>query len=139
MKKYLYFLLVALFATMSFALTSCGDDDDEPTGSEKIEIIGTWKSTTVLDEDGWTQTDYVQFKDGGSYVNVILTDLYGMEDKEVSKGTWSVNGNKITTKTEAGSFTSTIKNSTKDLLIIEALGEEMTYKRVSDSEINKYL
>lgn len=139
MKKYLYFLLVALFATMSFTLTSCGDDDDEPTGSEKIEIIGTWKSTTVLDEDGWTQTDYVQFKDGGSYVNVILTDLYGMEDKEVSKGTWSVNGNKITTKTESGSFTSTIKNSTKDLLIIEALGEGMTYKRVSDSEINKYL
>lgn len=30
MKKYLYLLFVALFATMSFALTSCGDDDDEP-------------------------------------------------------------------------------------------------------------
>ncbi len=30
MKKYLYLLFVALFATMSFSLTSCGDDDDEP-------------------------------------------------------------------------------------------------------------
>ncbi|MCM1222106.1 MAG: hypothetical protein NC548_47315 [Lachnospiraceae bacterium] len=30
MKKYLQFLFVALFATVSFALTSCGDDNDEP-------------------------------------------------------------------------------------------------------------
>ena len=29
--------MVALFATMSFALTSCGDDDDEPDGPDKIE------------------------------------------------------------------------------------------------------
>ena len=32
MKKYLYLLFVALFATLSFSLTSCGDDDDEPNG-----------------------------------------------------------------------------------------------------------
>ena len=33
MKKYLNLLFVALFATMSFALVSCGDDDepDDPT------------------------------------------------------------------------------------------------------------
>ena len=30
MKKYFYFLFVALFATMSFTLTSYGDDDDVP-------------------------------------------------------------------------------------------------------------
>lgn len=30
MKKYLYLLFVALFATISFSLTSCGDDDYEP-------------------------------------------------------------------------------------------------------------
>lgn len=30
MKKYFYLFFVALFATMSFGLTSCGDDDDEP-------------------------------------------------------------------------------------------------------------
>ena len=30
MKKYFQLLFVALFATMSFALTSCGDDNDEP-------------------------------------------------------------------------------------------------------------
>lgn len=35
MKKYLYLLFVALFATMSVALTSCGDDDDEPSAGGK--------------------------------------------------------------------------------------------------------
>lgn len=44
MKKYFYFLFVALFATMSFALTSCGDDDDEPndptTGKMELTIDG---------------------------------------------------------------------------------------------------
>ncbi len=45
MKKYLYLTIVALLATMSFALTSCGDDDDEPNGGSKgkfeLTIDGT--------------------------------------------------------------------------------------------------
>ena len=32
MRKYLKLILVALFATMTFAFTACGDDDDEPDG-----------------------------------------------------------------------------------------------------------
>lgn len=44
MKKYLKLLMVALFATMSFALVSCGDDDDEPndpsTGKMELTIDG---------------------------------------------------------------------------------------------------
>lgn len=44
MKKHLYILFVALFATMSFVLTSCGDDDDEPnnpaTGKMELTIDG---------------------------------------------------------------------------------------------------
>lgn len=36
MTKYLKLLMVALFATMSFALTSCGGDEpDDPNGGEK--------------------------------------------------------------------------------------------------------
>lgn len=50
MKKYLKLLFVALFATMSFSLVSCGDDDnDEPAASS--ELVGTWdltKETTVF-------------------------------------------------------------------------------------------
>ena len=43
MKKYLSLLFVALFATMSFALTSCGDDDepnDPTTGNMELTIDG---------------------------------------------------------------------------------------------------
>lgn len=35
MKKYFYLFFVALFATMSVALISCGDDDDEPSAGGK--------------------------------------------------------------------------------------------------------
>lgn len=35
MKKHLYLFFVALFATMSVSLTSCGDDDDEPSAGGK--------------------------------------------------------------------------------------------------------
>ena len=42
MERYIKLLFVALFATMSFALTSCGDDNDEPYGLSfgKINING---------------------------------------------------------------------------------------------------
>lgn len=56
MKKYLYFLFVALFATMSFALTSCGDDDDEPndpTTGSGLTINGVkYKTNPIMDWDG---------------------------------------------------------------------------------------
>lgn len=45
MKKYFYLFFVAVFATMSFALTSCSDDDDEPkdptTGTTELTINGS--------------------------------------------------------------------------------------------------
>lgn len=41
MKKYLKLLFVALFATMTFAFTACGDDDDEPDGgSNNKGVVG---------------------------------------------------------------------------------------------------
>lgn len=56
MKKYLYFLFVALFATMSFALTSCGDDDDEPndpTNESGLTINGVkYKANPIMNWDG---------------------------------------------------------------------------------------
>lgn len=41
LKKYLYLVMVALFATLPFALTSCGDDDDEGSGSNGGSLMGT--------------------------------------------------------------------------------------------------
>lgn len=58
MKKYFYLLMVAFFATMSFALTSCGDDDDEPNdGNGKgivscdITVNGTKLNARVISAD----------------------------------------------------------------------------------------
>lgn len=48
MKKYLSLLLVALFATMSFALISCGDDNDEPDG-------GNTKATLTINGQGYKE------------------------------------------------------------------------------------
>ena len=48
MAKYLKLFMVALFATMTFTLTSCGDDEDEPSSGNQIEING--KKWTVKND-----------------------------------------------------------------------------------------
>lgn len=61
MKKYLHFLFVALFATLSFALTSCGDDDDEPNGgngSASLTINGQGYKEHATTGASSTITDY---------------------------------------------------------------------------------
>lgn len=49
MKKYLKLLMVAIFATMSFAFVACGDDDDEPDGG-----TGSSSHSITLKLDGKT-------------------------------------------------------------------------------------
>lgn len=53
MKKYLYLLMVAMFASFSFALTSCGDDDDEPDGGGsnggKVSVVFDGAATESYD------------------------------------------------------------------------------------------
>ena len=39
MERYIKLLFVALFATMSCALTSCGDDNDEPDDPNNISLV----------------------------------------------------------------------------------------------------
>lgn len=61
MKKYLSLLFVALFATMSFALTSCGDEDDEPNGvngSASLTINGQGYKEHATTGATSTITDY---------------------------------------------------------------------------------
>ena len=80
MKKYLSLLFVALFATMSFALTSCGDDNDEPDG-------GNGKASLTINGQGYkehsttgansTVTDY-----GTSLGISIKAELYPANSDE---------------------------------------------------------
>lgn len=80
MKKYLSLFFVALLATMSFALTSCGDDNDEPDG-------GDTKASLTINGQGYkehsstgansTVTDY-----GTSLGISIKAELYPANSDE---------------------------------------------------------
>lgn len=59
MKKYFSILAAILFCSMSFALTACGDDDDDEPSANKdgIEINGVRYSTdiTIGYDGGWNK------------------------------------------------------------------------------------
>ena len=95
MKKYFYLFFVALFATMSFALTSCSDD--EPNDSNNENIVGTWERTTNIDDDWW-QKDYIQFQSNGTSISITDVHFMGESDVSVEYGTWIKKGNSLTVK-----------------------------------------
>ncbi len=148
MTKYLKLFIVALFATMTFSLYSCSDDkDDEPiTG----EIVGTWKVSDVdpkldtfphPDDMNFDFTEYLQIQANGNYITVTIDE----DGKEIDRGTWKLEGNTVTTTSYDELLemyitgTSTVKKLTDKELVLYALGFTVTYKRVADSEIEKYL
>ena len=135
MAKYLKLFMVALFATFTFTLTSCGDDDEPNEDVSKSKIIGTWKVNTMQISDSWNQIDYDRFNEDGSYINVTVVVFEGMEDVVKSTGRWSLNGNKITIDGTAG----TIKSISDSKMIVSSPMGDVTYTRCSDSEMNKYL
>ena len=47
MKKFYYFLSVMLLTLVSFGVTSCGDDKDEPKSSD---LVGTWQFKAVTED-----------------------------------------------------------------------------------------
>ena len=164
MKKIYYLMVAMLMAMTTLSLTACGDENEEdgPNGGDG-NIVGTWKAnlTNTIDEK---DADYIekvealiQFKKGGKYVSVTIIHYTkkGIEEirqyepnfknpqVEVDNGTYSVNGNKLTTfDSEGERDESTFSISGKKLTItyIED-GQEvkMTLTRVDDKEINKYL
>lgn len=62
MRKYLYLLFVAMFATMSVALTSCGDDDDEPSAGGKytcnLTVDGTKFPSKTIAGEVWNHNGF---------------------------------------------------------------------------------
>lgn len=144
MKKYFYLFFVALFATMSFTLTSCSDDDDEPNDPNNENIVGTWERATNIDDDWW-QKDYIQFKADGTSISITDVHFMGDSDVSVEYGKWTKKGNNLTVKADKLSDegididNGTIKKLTKTELIINADGMDLSFVRVDDSVINKYL
>lgn len=78
MKKYLQLLLVALFATLSFSLTSCGDDDEPDGGDSKANLTINGQGYKEHSATGATSsvTDY------GNGVMTIHAELYPASSDE---------------------------------------------------------
>ena len=137
MKKFIGFMVVALFATMTLSLASCKNDSDEP---ESNDIVGTWKDNTYADMG---MIEYLQFKADGTVVEVQVrdnSDLPWVENgAEVYYGKWSRKDNKLTLVINGESTVYTIVKLTSNELGLSVMGFTSYCERVPDSEINKYL
>ena len=117
MKKIFSILsLVLMFACCNFALTSCGDDDDDEETGNKIDnrLVGSWKNTTSIEGLDF-EYEYTFNADGTFFYGIkynhilsfILTDEEGYLVKE--KGTYTVSKDILTIKTEYGYYVTSDK------------------------------
>lgn len=94
MKKYFSILIAVLLASLSFSLTSCGDDDDEPGIENGATIIGKWilKDVNIKTqfpdiENEFVIGDLIEFKTNGTVEwtekGVKLSGKYTYEDNEI--------------------------------------------------------
>ncbi len=147
--KQLKFLFLLAVALMGISLTACGDDNDEPSGGD---IVGTWEcdiSRTLIDEmsDMYKSGDQlIQFRSDGSMVTVsayILTDAWAQitgdtEEVEIEYDTWRISDDKIISGNgETVKFK--LKGNKLTLTPTSGIIIPLTFTRVSDSRINRYL
>ena len=133
-----------LMAASSLVLTSCSSDDDETVDGVNYSemIVGSWTNRITVD-DGYYTEDYTRFYADGTYKEVDITVIYGMTDKAVCTGTWSISGNKITTHVNDGisgldTTTSTITKMTATEMVVSGTGGTLKYTKVADSVFEKY-
>ena len=133
-----------LMAASSLVLTSCSSDDDETVDGVNYSemIVGSWTNRITVD-DGYYTEDYTHFYADGTYKEVDITMIYGMTDKTVCTGTWSISGNKITTHVNDGisgldTTTSTITKMTATEMVVSGTGGTLKYTKVADSVFEKY-
>lgn len=155
MKKYLTMMVAVMLAAMSLGLAACGDDKDEPKGTNAKDLIGTWESDIVRDGVDGMEFFYesgeslIQFRNDGTMVSVnvlVLKDEYVFdgkkEDIEVEYGTWRVEGDKIYREGEDGAeevMTFKVKSNALTLTTTSGIIASLTFTKVPDSRINEYL
>lgn len=164
MKKYLKLLFVAIFASMSFAFVACGDDEDDEPDYEipskpsdgnndndesdndsndvtKYNIVGSWESTVVTNIPGLDNSkerSFTRFYEDGTYVGVNIEEGY---DNVIVRGTWSIEGNKLTNTTMGMTVTYEIIEYSKNSFKVKFgnNGGYIRWERVDDSVIDRYL
>ena len=127
MKKILYALMLVLGMSV---LSSCSKEGNGTS------IVGTWEYTDKSWYDGEECAVYFQFKDNGTYVSVDI-DNYRSNDfrSYVYYGTWSLSEDTLILD-DVEKYP--VLELTKDSLTL-VLDGKVTFKRVSDSVIKKYL
>ena len=140
MKKFYLFLSVMLLTLVSVGLVSCGDDKDEPKGSD---LVGTWQ-LKAIDEDGGSYETLVQFTKNGNWNSVEIYKDGSEIDIDVERGTYTVSGDRITVKyTEDGkTYTESLGFEVKGdklMLTYDDYPVAVVFARVKDSVIEKYL
>lgn len=73
MKKHLYLFFVAVFATMSFTLTSCSDDYDEPNGNNDSKSSFTINGTAFGTNDNWAWVQNIEAQDVATFQAQLST------------------------------------------------------------------
>lgn len=138
MKRINLFLTV-IFVVCTLSFYSCSDDDDEVLSSD---IVGTWKwdSFNTDETETFFGEQYIQFGSDGQYIEVGI-DGFGSEGEvDIIRGQWKQSGNTITISGNGVPTTTTeITELTDTDLTLVTLGIPMSYRRVADSEIEKYL
>lgn len=88
MKKYLKLLFAAIFASLSFALVSCGDDDDDNSA-----LVGTWFYEWTDPDDGEYMYGEMTFSQNGNF-NMTTTEMDddGYTYNYYVNGTYTVSG-----------------------------------------------
>lgn len=137
--KRINLLFVVLLAVCALSFYSCSDDEGEISSSD---IVGTWKwdSFNTDETEAFFGEQYIQFGSDGQYIEVGI-DGFGSEGEiDIIKGKWAQSGNTITISGNGvPTTTMEITKLTDTDLTLVTLGIPMSYKRVADSEIEKYL
>lgn len=150
MKKYFSILTAVILAALTMSLIACGDDNDEPGSGG--DIVGTWEcdiSRTLIDEmsDMYKSGDQlIQFRSDGTMVTVmayVLTDTWAAitgerDDIEVEYGTYRISGDKLISG-DGETVKFKLQGNKLTLTPTSGIILPLTFTRVSDSVINKYL
>ncbi|KWW27946.1 MAG: hypothetical protein AUK63_2098 [bacterium P3] len=153
MKKYysVFVMLAMMVAALSF--TACGDDDDDNADNSGGNVVGTWVADAQkelgIEIEGTSSTHYFQFKADGSMVSVDVNSYdrsvwgeYTPDDEViVERGTWKTADGKLYMTDSEGTETALFSVSDNKLTLTSTSGiiVKITYTRVSDSTIDKYL
>lgn len=118
-----------MIAALSFTLTSCGDDDDEPSSS--AEIVGTWENITSRKSGVF---NICRFQSNGTYVEYQCEA--GFDYTEIFSGYWYRSGKNLIIQNEFITIESTILKLTENEMKASTLGVVQEFKRLPDSSFN---